>query len=220
MKEQSGRDSLSDNRLPAFTRALLEVDRVASQRILLESDPSGGPMERIERLIVPALVSIGNGWDDGSVSLSQVYMAGRLCETLVDAILPAADPQRRRNPIMAIAVLEDYHMLGLRIVYAALRASGFELANYGRLSVDEVTARVKADGVAFLLLSVLMLPSALQIKEVTARLRAESPATKVIVGGAPFRFDPNLAAEVGADAVGDSAGEAVAIVRRFMEVRP
>jgi trimethylamine corrinoid protein len=62
-----------------------------------------------------------------------------------------------------------------------------------------------------------MLPSALRIKEVTARLRAAGRETKVVVGGAPFRFDSGLVGEVGADAMGESAADAVALVRRFVE---
>jgi methanogenic corrinoid protein MtbC1 len=216
MSEQNQSEPASDNRLREFERALLELDRVTSQRLLLGENPASGPHERIERMIVPALESIGEGWEAGRVSLSQVYMAGRLCESLVDSILPPADPGRRRQPPMAIAVLEDYHLLGLRIVYSALRASGFELHNYGRVTVDELLTRVAEDGIALLLISVLMLPSALQIKEVISRLRSSGLETRVIVGGAPFRFDPSLAAEVGADAVGDSAGDAVSLVRRFL----
>ena len=220
MHEQNQREPASDNRLHEFEQALLDLDRVTSQRLLIGEDSNSGPHERIERIIVPALESIGTGWEAGRVSLSQVYMAGRLCESLVDSILPPDDPGRRRHPPMAIAVLEDYHLLGLRIVYSALRASGFELHNYGRVTVDELLTRVAEDDIALLLISVLMLPSALQIKEVISRLRSEGLKTRVIVGGAPFRFDQSLAAEVGADAVGDSAGDAVSLVRQFLEILP
>jgi methanogenic corrinoid protein MtbC1 len=203
-----------------FERALVTLDRVNAQRIFLDAEPASDPAARIEGLIVPALERIGQGWEAGIVSLSQVYMAGRLCETLVDSILPPADPGRRKNPPLAIAVIEDYHLLGLRIIYSALRASGFELRNYGRVTMNELLARVAEDRIAVLLLSALMLPSALRIKEVTSRLRSVGQATKIIVGGAPFRFDPALAAEVGADAVGDSGSDAVSLVRRFLEVAP
>lgn len=204
----------NEPRVHEFERALVALDRVKAQRIFLEA----GPAACVEGLIVPALERIGQGWEAGLVSLSQVYMASRLCEGLVDSILPPADPGRHRHPPVAIAVLEDYHLLGSRIVYSVLRASGFEPYNYGRVTVDELLSRVADDHIAVLLLSVLMLPSALRIKEVTSRLRAGGLATKVIVGGAPFRFDPDLAVEVGAEAVGDSAGDAVSLVHRFLEV--
>ena len=201
-----------------FERALVALDRVAAQRILREAGPGPPTAARIEGFIVAALGSIGLGWEAGLMSLSQVYMAGRLCEELVNSLLPPADPGRQRHPPVAIAVLEDYHMLGLRIVYSALTASGFKVRNYGRVTVAELLARVNDDHINVLLLSVLMLPSALRIKEVTSLLRSSGQATRVIVGGAPFRFDPALAAEVGADAVGDSAGSAISLVHRFLDV--
>ena len=121
---------------------------------------------------------------------------------------------------MAIAVLEDYHLLGLRIVYSALRASGFSLLNYGRIDVEPLVARVRADDIRILLISTLMLPSALRVKDLKARLAAEGCSPRLIVGGAPFRFDDRLWQEVGADAVGATAAEAVAAVIRLAKEAP
>ena len=59
--------------------------------------------------------------------------------------------------------------------------------------------------------------SALKVGEVCARLKAAGAPIKVAVGGAPFLFDAKLWQEVGADAMGASAADAVAIVQRWME---
>jgi methanogenic corrinoid protein MtbC1 len=40
---------------------------------------------------------------------------------------------------------------------------------------------------------------------------------KIVVGGAPFRFDKELWIEVEADAFGNDSSEAVAIVTKMME---
>lgn len=48
-----------------------------------------------------------------------------------------------------------------------------------------------------LMLSVLMLRSALDVSRVRAGLRAGGRGVVLVVGGAPFRLDPGLAAEVG-----------------------
>jgi len=47
-------------------------------------------------------------------------------------------------------------------------------------------------------------------------LKARGANIKVVVGGAPFLFDEELWREVGADAMGRSASDAVAIVERLM----
>jgi len=201
-----------ESQLNQLEAALLALDRVTVSRILSESRASTAPLLRIEGLIVPVLERIGTGWEDGRVSLSQVYMSGRLCEEVVDGILPAADDSRKCLPPMAIAVMEDYHLLGMRIVYSAMRASGFTLRNYGRIEMDQLVARVKAEGIAILLLSALMLPSALRIKDLRAKLLAEGCEPRIVVGGAPFRFDDRLWRDVGADAFGSSASDAIAAV--------
>ena len=200
----------------AFEQALLSLDRLAARNILLESGGSESPLQRVERLVVPALERIGAGWEQGQVALSQVYMSGRICEELVDTLLPLDGLGRKNRPKMAIAVLQDYHLLGKRIVYSVLRASGFELLDYGRVDADDLVRRVRHDGVEVLLISVLMLSSALRVKDVRARLQAPGSEVKIVVGGAPFRLDDQLWKEVGADARGREASEAVEIIARMM----
>jgi methanogenic corrinoid protein MtbC1 len=199
-----------------FEQALLSLDRLAARNILLESGGPEAPLHLVEKLVVPALERIGAGWEQGQVALSQVYMSGRICEELVDTLLPPDALDRKNRPKMAIAVLQDYHLLGKRIVYSVLRASGFELLDYGRVDVDDLVGRVSQDGVEVLLISVLMLPSALRVKDMRARLQAIGSDVKIVVGGAPFRLDDQLWKEVGADAMGREASEAVGILAKMM----
>lgn len=198
-----------------FEEALLSLDRVSARHLFLELAGEAGAFPLVERLIVPSLERIGAGWEQGDYALSQVYMSGRICEELVNDILPPGSARRKHDPKMAIAVLDDYHFLGKRIVYCLLRASGFDLLDYGRVTVEEAVRRTRDDGLELLLLSVLMLRSALQVKEVRAGLTAAGLKTKILVGGAPFRFDTRLHQEVGADAMATYASEAVGIISRL-----
>jgi methanogenic corrinoid protein MtbC1 len=195
--------------------ALLTVDRLEVKRILTAPPQGYSPYQLVEKLVVPALEEIGSGWESGRYSLSQVYMSGRICEEVVDQILPPMHETRHYQPKMGIVVLEDYHLLGKRIVYSILRASGYELINYGRMNVEEVASRINQDQIEVLLISVLMLPSALRIKNLRERLIQQGSRVKIVVGGAPFRFDADLWREVGADAVGSTASEAVDIIDRI-----
>lgn len=97
-----------------------------------------------------------------------------------------------------------------------MRASGFELFDYGRMDVEALVDRAIADRIRVLMISVLMLPSALKVREVCSLLKARGSNARVIVGGAPFLFDSQLWQEVGADAMGSSAAQAVSIVERMM----
>jgi methanogenic corrinoid protein MtbC1 len=199
-----------------FTQALLAVDQMEALRLLTTMRATLAPLQLVDHLIVPALERIGVQWERGEAALSQVYMSGRICETLVQTLLPPDGAARPNQPRLAIAVLEDFHLLGKNMVCSALRASGFTLIDYGHVDVAEVVRRVQADSVEVLLLSTLMLPSALKIKEVRTQLDALGLHVKIVAGGAPFRFDTELGREVGADAVGHNALEAIEIVRQVM----
>jgi methanogenic corrinoid protein MtbC1 len=204
-----------NSELISFKQALLSIDRVKARTILMDRLAGLSPVERVESIIVPALDEIGELWSKGEAALSQVYMAGRICEELVDEILPPEAPERKGQPNMAVAVLDDYHLLGKRIVYSVLRASGFKLLDYGRVDAPELVEKALADGVELLLISTLMLPSALLVKDVRERLDKAGSTMKLVVGGAPFRFDPSLWKEVGADAMGWSASESLEIIDRL-----
>lgn len=199
-----------------FRYALESLDRSQADTLFQKVLQHYSPILAVEKVVVPALEQIGTAWHEGDLALSQVYMSGRFCEALVDRVLPPSDPDRKHQPRSAIVVLSDYHDLGKRIVYSVMRASGFEVFDYGRLDVDQLVERAMADRLSVLLISVLILPSALKVREVCEKLKARGADIKVVVGGAPFIFDDQLWREVGADAMGKSASEAVAIVSRFM----
>lgn len=209
-----------ENLIKPFRESLESLDRIRADAIFQKVLSSLSPIDAVEQIVVPALEQIGAAWLEGSVALSQVYMSGRFCEEIVERVLPPSDPDRKHQPRSAIVVLNDYHMLGKRIVYSIMRASGFELFDYGRLDVDELVKRVMADKISVLLISVLMLPSALKVREVCERLKTSGAQVKIAVGGAPFLFDAQLWREVEADAMGRNATDAVVLAQRWMgEVR-
>ena len=204
-----------DDRIRHFRDALLRLDRSEAERLILAAKSQAVTSGWLESLVGPALESIGADWERGELALSQVYTSGRLCEDLVTQVLPPAAPAPYGSRRTALVVLEDYHMLGKRIVHAVLGANGLGVLDYGRMDRDDLVARVQADDIRVLLISTLMLPSALSVKEVKRRLGG---GVKVAVGGAPFRLDDQLWREVGADAVGRSASDAVNLVKQLAGV--
>jgi methanogenic corrinoid protein MtbC1 len=196
-----------------FESALLSMDQPAANRLLLTTYREGGPVAAFNDLVIPALVRIGSGWEAGDVALAQVYMSGRLCQQLI-ADLPAAEARGRTNqPKMAIGILEDSHVLGKQIVVQMLLSAGYSVTDWGaRLSVEQVIERVAREQIDVLFLSVLMLRSALMVAQVRQGLSQRGLHPVIVVGGAPFRFDPDLSSEVGADYVGRSASDVLPIL--------
>jgi trimethylamine corrinoid protein len=201
-----------------FLQALLSLDGAAAQRLVRARAEASSPARAIDDLMAPALEALGAQWELGTAALSQVYMGGRICEQIIDVLLPlrdgGGDPEDAR-PRLAIGVIADRHMLGKRIVASVLRAGGWTLRDYGHGSAESLAARARTDRLDILLVSALMLPSALEVKRLTKALSTSIPRVRVVVGGAPFLFDEQLWREVGADAFGRNAADALAIVRRL-----
>jgi methanogenic corrinoid protein MtbC1 len=200
----------------SFAERLLALDRLGAEGMLVQFE-GGQPFQLIEELIVPALEEIGRRWERGETALAQIYMSSRICEELMTRFLPLSSPERLKQPKLGIVLLDDYHALGKIMIMAALRVSGWNLHDYGSMTVSELVKQVLRDQPDILLISTLMLRSALQIKELKAQLTAAGSPVKIIVGGAPFRFDSELWLEVGADGTGNDAAEAVRAVTRCLE---
>ncbi len=207
-------NSVSADDQSAFSTALLAVNRLAARTILHHCLATYPPDVVAETLITPTLETIGNGWEAGHVALAQVYMSSRICEELVATLFP--DPTVDEAAPVAIVVLEDHHLLGKRIVTSVLRAAGIALRDYGRLEADELISRVQQDSIKILLISALMLRSALRINYVRDQLIRQAIKPRIIVGGAPFRLDHQLWQEVGADATADNAAAAIPILKAWL----
>lgn len=201
-----------------FEKALINLDKIEAHRLLdLESESDTTPIEMVSKIVVPALERIGSAWQNGSLALSQIYMSGRICEQVIDELLPPTSALRKKQPKMGIAVLNDYHLLGKRIIYAHIRSAGYEIKDYGRKTVDELISSILEDEMEIILISTLMYPSALHIKQVRKKLHEVAPQVKLIVGGAPFNMDDDLWKEVGADAMGSDGGEVLAYINKMVE---
>jgi methanogenic corrinoid protein MtbC1 len=180
-------------------QAILSTDHVGAE-LLLEDLSDISTQDFVEQIIVPAMESIGNGWEDGSVAISQVYMGAKICESLIGK---SSDPGAKfRQPQLhfAITVLEDYHLLGKSIIQSVLKGYGYKVDDFGRTTIEQLVDKVEQESIDILLVSTLMLRSALKVKELRNLINERGLNTKIMVGGAPFRFDTELWKEVGADA--------------------
>jgi methylmalonyl-CoA mutase cobalamin-binding domain/chain len=204
--------------IEAFKMALLQIDRIKAAEIFESCYDRNNVFDVLEHLTMGALEEIGRGWEEGDFSLSQVYMSGIICEELIEKYMTIHELVPQKQIKIAIVVLQDHHALGKRIVYSILRASGYDLIDFGQgLSVEEVVEKAMNHNIDVLLISTLMLPSALNVKKVVEALREKKSLIKIIVGGAPFRLDSNLWQRVKADADGKNGTEVTKLIEQLYE---
>ncbi len=201
-------------------KALLEVNELKASRIVKEVVDNNSNfmvgLAQAESIILKSQEVIGEEWENGHVSLAQVYMSGVICEKLINDLFSENIPQAQNGSRIAIAVLDDFHSLGKKMVKSFLKMNGYRITDYGSgIDVDQLVENTIADKIQILLISVLMLPSALKTKQLIDKIKAINSTIRVIVGGAPFRLDQTLWKEVGADACGSNMTDAVKCIEQF-----
>jgi len=199
-----------------FREALLRASKVDAQNTIDRLIAESSSVSRVEDVIVTALERIGREWEAGDVALSQIYLSGRICEDIMASFLPESRISTHTSSKFAIALLNDYHMLGKRIVLCALHSAGFAIEDWGRVTVEQLVEKTIKSEIDVLLVSTLMLASALEIKDVRSRLDARGFKGKLMVGGAPFRLDKSLWKEVGADATANNAMDSIRVLHEMI----
>ncbi|MCD6105353.1 MAG: cobalamin-dependent protein [Thermosipho sp. (in: Bacteria)] len=201
---------------------LLIGNKIKADKIFNGIFQKENPFILLEKTLIEVMDKVGDLWELQEISLAQYYLVGVICEELFKKYTEKTNVlgkiQKRQKLNLAIVTLEDYHGLGRKIVLSFLNSAGFEIKDYGLgKTVNEVFERSLRDKIDILLVSTLMLPAALKVKELVKKLKEKKPEIKIVVGGAPFRIDENLWKEVEADEFGETASEAVKIVRRMVE---
>lgn len=125
---------------------------------------------------------------------------------------------------LVIGVVEgDPHDLGKNIIAAIYRNCGYRVFDLGRdVSKERFVKSAQENRARVLALSAMMSTTAMIMRDIIQEVKAESPDTVVIVGGAPL--DETLARSYGADGYAETAvtilEETEAAIRRVIEGKP
>lgn len=199
-----------------FEQYLLSMNKAAASKLIQNEFSGNNAFQLIQEIMMPALRNIGLGWVNGTIPLSHEYVASNICEEIVNSILPPESKSRKNMPTLAITTLGDQYILGKQIVTLCMKASGFNVHDYGDLLVEDVVSKVQEDGIGVILVSTRMLNFAHNVKNLRNSFDKNGISTKIIVGGAPFLLDNELWKEVGADSMATDATEALLKVYDIM----
>ena len=171
------------------------------------------PMEIINSMIIPALNTVGKGFEEKKVYLPQLLMSAQAAKEAFDAIksaIPAGE--NKKGKIVIATVKGDIHDIGKNIVKVLLENYGYEVIDLGKdVAPEKIVDTVKTSGAGLIGLSALMTTTVPAMEETIKRLRSEAPDCKVMVGGAVMTEE--YASMIGADSYGTDAMSAV----RFAE---
>lgn len=185
-------------------------DRAAdlTQKMLTDTEP----LTIVKEHIIPALDTVGKGFEEKTVYLPQLLMSAEAAkhafERIKTAMLTQKNTQSDRLTIVIATVKGDIHDIGKNIVKLLLENYGFRVIDLGRdVSPEEIVSTAISEKAEIVGLSALMTTTVPAMEETIALLRHKYPACRVIVGGAVLNRE--YAERIGADKYARDAMEAV-----------
>lgn len=176
-----------------WNQAVLEGDERTARSLLLDLRDEGVPAtELVERVVVPALRDVGEGWVRGQVSIAQEHRASRMIERLLGELTPTPRGRRRGTAVVA-AVSGDHHTLPTSMAALALRDDRWRVEHLGADVPADELVRFAVDADADLVVLTVTNPDRAAATERTRR-RLDAAGIACIVG-APGRTLEELQAE-------------------------
>ncbi len=167
------------------------------------------PLEIIDTKIIPALNTVGKGFEEKKVYLPQLLMSANAAKEAFDAIKSAIPSgENKKGKIIIATVKGDVHDIGKNIVKVLLENYGFEVTDLGKdVAPEDIVDAVKQSGAGLIGLSALMTTTVPAMEETIKLLRKHAPECKVMVGGAVMTEE--YAEMIGADFCGSDAMSSV-----------
>ncbi len=199
----------ASNQAPAETKAAAVTDSLdaaiikglkdSAYNLACDMLKTVSPLEIIDTMIIPALNTVGKGFEAKTVYLPQLLMSAEAAGRAFDAVkaaMPAGENKKGR--IIVATVKGDIHDIGKNIVKTLLENYGYEVIDLGKdVAPEAVVEAAKSSGAPLVGLSALMTTTVPAMEETIRLLRAELPECKVTVGGAVMTEE--YAAMIGAD---------------------
>ena len=197
-----------DEQVAALVRAALEQGLV--------------PLEILNRGLLAGMNTVGEQFRVREIFLPDVLLAARAMYAGLDLLRPslARDGVPTAGRVVIGSVHGDLHDIGKNLVGIMLAGAGFEVIDLGNdVPAERFVETAVENGATVIGLSALLTTTMPVMKDVVEGVRARGLAgrVKVIVGGAPVSEE--WAREIGADAYGYDAANAVERVRALVGMR-
>jgi len=171
----------------SLTQAIIKglKENALSETINLLNDTS--PLDIINSFIIPALNSVGKGFEQKKIYLPQLLMSAEAATTAFDTVkekMPKDQIDLSKAIILA-TVKGDIHDIGKNIVKVLLESYGFNVYDLGKdVSPEEILEKVIETDCKLVGLSALMTTTVPSMEETIKLLKKETNGVKVVVGGA------------------------------------
>lgn len=177
------------------------------------------PLEIINTYLIPALDTVGKGFEKGTVFLPQLLMSADAAKSsfavLKEELEKNGGEEKEKEKVILATVKGDVHDIGKNIVKVLLENYSFEVIDLGKDVAPEcIVETVLEKEVKLVGLSALMTTTVVSMEETIRQLREKAPDCKVMVGGAVLNQE--YADMIGADFYGKDAMQSVYYAQKIL----
>ncbi len=179
------------------------------------------PLDIVNNEIIPALNSVGKGFENKTVYLPQLLMSAEAAKSAfenIKAFMADGEKTGGKGVFIIATVHGDIHDIGKNIVKLLLENYGFDVVDLGKdvpsEKIVETAVKLHASLVG---LSALMTTTVPAMEETVKSLKKAAPWCRTVVGGAVLTQE--YADRIGADKYAKDAMEAVRYAQKIMSVK-
>ena len=178
--------------------------------VVQEAIDEGNSANDILDTMIEAMGNVGDKFSSGELFVPEMLIAAKAMSKGVEVLKPilAQEDTKSLGTCVIGTVAGDLHDIGKNLVTMMIESAGFTVVDLGvDVPVEKfIEATKENENVKIVALSALLTTTMPALKETVAKLKENSDAYKVIIGGAPITKE--FAEEVGAHGFAPDAGGA------------
>jgi len=211
--------------IEAYNEAVFDTDRDRALAVIHAALEQGVTPEQIVfEVIIPAMESMMKAIsEDFDANLAQHFMAAQIASEVTEQMVARfSSPPEILGRIVIGTSVGDMHTLGKRIVSGCLRSLMIEVVDLGvNVAPERFVDKAEEIGAPVIAISSMMMHTATsergcrKVRELLKERGLEG-RIKIVVGGAPYRWDHDLYKSVGADAWAENGITAGEVIRQIV----
>lgn len=214
----------------AYNEAIYDTDGERALQVVDDALAQGlTPEEVVFRVVIPALEAMMEQINhDPDANLAQHFMTAQIaCKVTERMLARFSQPPQVVGRVIIGTSQGDLHSLGKRIVVGCLKSLMVDVVDLGiNVPPERFVEEAEAQEAQVIAISSMMVHTArsaqgcVRVRQLLKEKGLED-RVRIVVGGAPYRFDPQLFRQVGADAWAEDGITAGRVILELIkEVKP
>lgn len=168
------------------------------------------PTEILNDALILAMNKVGQKFTENKIFVPQMLLSAKAMGASMVHLKPffANGSVQRKGVFILGTVFGDLHDIGKNLFGMMVEGAGWEVIDLGiDVKTEKFVEAVQQHPTAVVGISALLTTTMVNMKPVIDAIKAVSPSTKIIVGGAPLSAD--FATTIGADGYGKNPQEGI-----------